>query len=127
MLPFVVSQMQEYRHLTALRVRPVHLAPELAAGLGGFAALSITVDRHTEMNAWLDWLDRLEVSHGPLTHTLGHPGAHQEVQGPGCSVFAGTPTTRWTPRTRSSRIRRRLTVRQSNLGLMALSGAAGSS
>ena len=59
----------------------LHLAPELVAGLGGFAVLSITVDRDTEMNAWLDWLDRLEVSHGPLTP--GHLGAYIEVLGPG--------------------------------------------
>jgi hypothetical protein len=43
--------------------------------------LSVIVDRQTEMNAWLDWLDRLEVSHGPLT--AGHLGAYIELQGPG--------------------------------------------
>jgi catechol 2,3-dioxygenase-like lactoylglutathione lyase family enzyme len=82
------------RHPSGVRLG-VHLDPERALALRGFAVLSLRVSTRADLEAWSAHFDRLGVEHSVIAE--GHPGFGLEVADPDgiCVEFhtIGHPTT----------------------------------
>jgi len=70
----------------------LHQEPRRAAALRGFAVLGLTVRDRDQLQQWLDTLDRLGHSHGPVE--TGHIGWYMDIPDPdGILIRFHTGTT----------------------------------
>ncbi len=58
----------------------LHLDPDRARALAGFAFMALTVAEPDGLGGWSQWLERMEVDHGPVVRT--QLGTYLEVPDP---------------------------------------------